>query len=92
MDTKDHREQETITHLKKELLNQKFIINELLDTLEIYTCRDGNNPYYKETFSIPCYNAKDFLIFSYRYNIHSKAIKENIIKLLKILGKEKKIE
>ena len=86
---KDYRNQETLTNLKKALEMQRNNISMLLDEINVYACRDENNEYYSETFSIPCYNAEDFIIFSYRNNVRHKNISDNISKVLTILAKEK---
>ena len=88
MDMKDYREQETLTNLKKELETQKYNIEMLLDDIEIYTCRDQENPYYKEIFSIECYNPDSFIVYSYTSTIHNKTIQESIEKVLKIINKK----
>ena len=87
MDMKDYRETEVMTNLKKELEIQRENINMLLNDIEIYTCRDQENPYYKETFSIKCYDPNSFIIYCYTSQIHNKAIQGNIEKVLKIITK-----
>ena len=85
---KDYREQETLTDLKKYLKAQQSNIDFLLSDIETYTCRDSDNPYYKETFSITCYNPNDFIIFAYKNAVQNKNIQDSIAKVLKILNQK----
>lgn len=89
MEMEDYREQETITNLKKALKIQEENISILLDVINVYACRDEDNEYYSETFSIPCYNPEDFTIFNYRNDVRHKNISDLIIEMLKILAKNK---